>query len=331
MTKHIFSVLCLLGLAIMPMTAIAQDVDDSTEETATSTKKRATLLSKVRKLKPRFEKLPKKADYLMVCKVSAEDENVEDVLKSLDKASSGLKSKDVALLLVCDDEKTAAIAKKIKKAGVKVPSVYTQKLPKGIDDASEYLPETSDAVTLLDMKGEEVLSGDMELLNTWQEKLEDAKAESEWPTLKIDAKKYPVAAALKGISTPTFGRFNHKADFYVFLYSASWCPPCRALMPDICETVYPDMKASKSPIVELVLLGGDSTHEGVKNYREHYKGTFFAAKSDDADVKKIPGIDGFIARSWPFCRIVDKTGKIIHEGHGGNAKNWKSITEQASK
>lgn len=328
MTKNIFSVLCLLGFMMAPAT-YAQDVDaDTTEEVSSAKKnKKNNVLSKVKKLKPKFAKLPKSADYLMICNLSAEDSDAAEMLDTLADETSKLKSKKVALLILCEDESAKKAAKMMKTAKLKVPAVFTSSLPDKVEDVSEYLPDTSDTVTCVDMAGEVVFSGDASLAGSWQEAFEEKEAQKNWATLKVDEKRFPVAAALKAISTPTFGTFDTKADYFVYLFSASWCGPCKAIMPDIAGTHYTEMRKTKKPSVEIILVGLDSTPEGVGSYRDHYKAKFFAVHGKDPSVSQLPGYTS--PNGIPFCIFVDKNGNVIHSGHGSAIANWKNIVENA--
>lgn len=328
MTKNIFSVLCLLGFIMAPA-SYAQDVDaDKTEEVSNNKKNnKNNVLTKVKKLKPKFAKLPKSADYLMICKLSAEDSGAEDMLNTLADETAKLKSKKVALMILCEDESAKKAAKMMKAAKLKVPAVFTASLPNKVEDVSDYLPTTSDTVTCVDMAGEVMFSGDASLAGSWQEAFEEKEAQKDWETLKVDEKKFPVAAALKAIEAPTFGTFDTKADYFIYLFSASWCGPCKAIMPDIAGTHYPEMKKTRKPKVEIILLGMDQTPEGVGQYRDHYNAKFFAAHHKDPMVKKLPGYNN--PNGIPHCIFVDKNGKVIHSGHGSAIANWKNIVENA--
>lgn len=326
MTKNIFTVLCLPGLLMAPV-ALAQDVDTETTEEVSTGSEKSGILTKVRKLKPKFAKLPKSANYLMICKLSAEAKDAESMLKSLSGETAGLKKEKVALLVLCDDESAKKAAKMMKAAKLKVPTVFTANLPKDVEDVSEYLPDTPDTITFVDMKGDTVFSGDASLAESWKEELQQMEEMKAWDTLQIDEKKYPVAAALRKATTPTFGTFNPKADYFIYLFSASWCGPCKAIMPQIVGTAYPEMLKTKKPKVEIILLGMDQTPEGVGQYRDHYKAKFFAVHHKDPAVRKLPGFSS--PGGIPHCIIVDKSGNQIHSGHGSTLLNWKNIIENA--
>lgn len=328
MTKNIFSVLCLMGFMVAPLVG-AQDVEADTEEVSTNKKAMKTnALSKARKLKPRFAKLPKSADYLMICKFSAEDDDAKQLLDDIDDATGKLKSGKVALLMLCEDESSKKAAKMMKAAKLKVATVFTASLPEGVEDAADYLPETTDTVTLVDMNGETVCSGNSSLVTNWKEELENKEAAKNWETMTIDPKRYPVAAALKNLGSQSIGQFDPTADYYIYLFSASWCGPCRALMPELVKTTLPEVRKSKKPKVEFILAGCDSTIEGVTKYREHYNADFFAFCTKAPAANNVPGLSA--APSFiPSCVIVDKSGKVISAGGGANAKNWKNIINNA--
>lgn len=328
MTKNIFSVLCLMGFMVAPLVC-AQEVEDDTETVNPDKKPRKkTALSKARKLKPKFAKLPKSADYLMICKLSSQDENAKDLLRSIDNATGKLKSGKVALLLLCEDESSAKMSKMIKAAKLKVATVFTDSLPEGVKNAADYLPETTDTVTLVDMNGETVCSGAASLVDNWKEELEKKEAAKSWETLTIDPKRYPVAAALKNLGKQSIGMFDPKADYFIYFFSASWCGPCRALMPEIVKTVYPEIRGSKKPKVEFILAGCDSTIEGVTKYREHYNADFFSFCVRAPEAHNVPGLNA-APNVIPSCVIVDKKGNVIQAGGGAAVKNWKSIIENA--
>lgn len=104
------------------------------------------------------------------------------------------------------------------------------------------------------------------------------------------------------------GKPSSKARYYAFLHSASWCGPCRAIMPKIVE----DYKKLKGKKVELILVSGDKTKEEAKAYAKEYKVKFPVVMP--ANVAAVPGYKG--ASSYPSAIVVDRYGKVIKEGHG---------------
>ncbi len=129
-----------------------------------------------------------------------------------------------------------------------------------------------------------------------------------------------VAISLKKIKFVS-GKPNLKADYYIYLYSASWCPPCRKLMPDIVKE-YANIK--KNGKVELILLGADKNEKEVKGYVDKYKVDFPATWQGSKGVSSIPGNKP--PRGIPGAIIVDKAGNTIISDHGTIVLDWKKHT-----
>ena len=66
------------------------------------------------------------------------------------------------------------------------------------------------------------------------------------------------------------GKPSDKAKYYIYLHSASWCGPCKALMPEIVK----DYKKMKKKKVEVILIGHDKTEDAAKEYLKHYDADF---------------------------------------------------------
>lgn len=109
------------------------------------------------------------------------------------------------------------------------------------------------------------------------------------------------------------------AQYYIYLYSASWCGPCRAVMPKILAE-YPEMKANK---VEIILISCDRTPEDAKSYIEHYNAGLPGLHIRSITAQKLPSASN--PRGIPNAIIVDAQGKILHQGHGATVLNWKQI------
>ena len=114
------------------------------------------------------------------------------------------------------------------------------------------------------------------------------------------------------------------ASFYVYLCSASWCGPCRAIMPKIVAE-YPAIKAAGG---EIVLLCCDRTPEAGRGYIKKYDAKFPAVMSDVRTMASIglPGLQ--IPRGIPSISIVTPAGELIHAGHAATLLNWKSIIKK---
>lgn len=146
-----------------------------------------------------------------------------------------------------------------------------------------------------------------------QDTSSEENAEEERPT---------VASALKQVKFLTSTKPSSKAKYYVFLHSASWCGPCRAIMPDIVKE-YKKMKRKK---VELILACGDTSEESAENYIKSYKMKFPAAMP--GALVKVPGYKN--AAYYPNAIIVDQYGQVVQEGHGKILLEWNSIITEAN-
>ena len=133
-----------------------------------------------------------------------------------------------------------------------------------------------------------------------------------------------VPAYLKNIQFLT-GAPSMEADYYIYLFSASWCGPCRAIMPEFVAQ-YPEMKANK---VEIILISVDSSAEQAKAYIEHYNAGFPGLYVRTAEVKNLPSI--VAPRTIPTAIIVDASGKVIFNGHAKLALKWKELCKPAAK
>ncbi len=96
---------------------------------------------------------------------------------------------------------------------------------------------------------------------------------------------------------------NWKAKYYIYLYSASWCGPCKHEMPKIVEN-YPAMKKKG---VEVVLMGCDKTREDAEKYLKDFNAPFPGIMEQDG--KDLPGFaqPGGI----PYAVIVSSKGDVI--------------------
>lgn len=129
------------------------------------------------------------------------------------------------------------------------------------------------------------------------------------PAAKVeDAASSPVGKALEKADYLTKDRPNTKARYYLFLYSASWCGPCRREMPHVVRTY---RKIRQSDDVELVLFSCDKTEEAAKAWAKEERMKFPIIKP-----KKGNGIPGYApGGTIPRLGIVDNTGKPVITGH----------------
>lgn len=145
-----------------------------------------------------------------------------------------------------------------------------------------------------------------------------ANAQSHTNAATPDHTPGAVAEALDGIISFN-GKPSADADYYIYLQSASWCPPCRAEMPEIVK-MYPEMKDSK---VELILIGCDDSPESSLKYLQDFGAGFPGIHYKEDELKNLPGYSP--ASGIPDATFVDKEGHVIYRGHGSLIKRWKQI------
>ena len=126
----------------------------------------------------------------------------------------------------------------------------------------------------------------------------------------------PVAQALEDAGYFTETEARPKAKFYIFICSASWCGPCRALMPQVVEEYEKKMKKNKN--VSMVLLGCDSDDESARKYIEHYETDMPGVLNKKVQLENRPEIPGI-----PWYFILNAKGELVSVGAGSKILNWE--------
>ena len=124
------------------------------------------------------------------------------------------------------------------------------------------------------------------------------------------------------------GKPNLKADYYIYLCSASWCGYCQACMPVAMEQ-YKKMKASRK--VELIIIGGDKTEKEAVDYLKKYKAKNACIMFSALQATQFQGLPGVGMPGFPSVSVVDKDGKMIKNVIGASQvkdvlTNWRELT-----
>ena len=124
------------------------------------------------------------------------------------------------------------------------------------------------------------------------------------------------------------GKPNLKADYYIYLCSASWCGYCQACMPVAMEQ-YKKMKASRK--VELIIIGGDKTEKEAVDYLKKYKSKNACIMFSALQATQFRGLPGCGMPGFPSISVVDKDGKMIKNVIGASQvkevlTNWRELT-----
>lgn len=140
--------------------------------------------------------------------------------------------------------------------------------------------------------------------------------------------KKEVGEVLKALSRvhTLSGRLNKKAEYFLYLQSASWCGPCCNEMPGIVK----EYKKMKKANVEIMLFGHDRTADDAKAFVKRFGMKFPVTLDHQKGKLKVPG---FIkAGGIPHLTIVDSNGKVLANGHPGSLiPRWESIINEDRK
>lgn len=116
---------------------------------------------------------------------------------------------------------------------------------------------------------------------------------------------------------------NLKAKYYGFLRSASWCVPCKMIVPRLLKD-YSKMKGAK---MELIFLGQEDV-DVVKQYMKD--ADYDIPGVMPAELGNIPGVQ-FPNLGFPSLCIVDADGQFIAASGGVNMYEWKKQIQNYTK
>ena len=149
------------------------------------------------------------------------------------------------------------------------------------------------------LKASQLSAQDAESLEAWK------PAESAKP-----AKETVFGKVLDGnLVVLTDGRFkdikDHKTPekYYVFYYTASWCPPCRTFTPTLVSWY----NKNKNDNFELVLISSDRDKDAMLNYAKDKKMPWPQLALDEAGKFKAAHDHG--VRGIPSLIVCDLNGK----------------------
>ena len=101
--------------------------------------------------------------------------------------------------------------------------------------------------------------------------------------------------------------FKKNAKFYLCLFSASWCGPCRAEMPRIAKTYADTLKAD--PDIELIHFSCDRDDAKAMAWAKEHDVKFPVVKPKGGNPLNLH------ARGIPHLFIVKNDGTVLEEGH----------------
>ena len=132
-----------------------------------------------------------------------------------------------------------------------------------------------------------------------------------------------VAEKLQGCKFLMNGQVKQKAKFYLCLFSASWCPPCRAEMPRIAKTYAETLK--DDPDIELIHFSCDSDEGKAMAWAKEHDVKFPVVKPNGGNPLDLH------TRGIPHLFIVNADGSLVEEGHPMRIFNEEKFKELKSK
>ncbi len=126
------------------------------------------------------------------------------------------------------------------------------------------------------------------------------------------SQKYPlpkisVAQTLQGCDFLLNKDFKKNAKYYLCLFSASWCGPCRAEMPRIAKTYAESLK--DDPDIELIHFSRDHNDEKALAWAKEHDIKFPVVKPNVCNPL------GLNTRGIPHLFIVKADGTLVEDGH----------------
>lgn len=129
-----------------------------------------------------------------------------------------------------------------------------------------------------------------------------------------------MASALGKVKCYTTAKPNLDAEYFIFLFSTSSCTHCLHTMPKNVE-LYKDMRRQGNVEMMLVTLTNLDNVKAAQGFLEKFKAPFAAATDTEMRAAAVPVIDkvnancpGMILALPPHIVIVDKDGKLVHQG-----------------
>ena len=116
-----------------------------------------------------------------------------------------------------------------------------------------------------------------------------------------------VAEKLQGCKFLVNGQVKQKAKVYLCLFSASWCPPCRAEMPRIAKVYAETLK--DDPDIELIHFSCDQNDEKAMAWVKEHSVKFPVVKPKGGNPLDLH------CNGIPHLFIIKANGVLLEEGH----------------
>jgi nucleoredoxin len=105
-----------------------------------------------------------------------------------------------------------------------------------------------------------------------------------------------------------------ETKYFLFYYSAHWCPPCRAFTPQLVD-FYKKTKKSH-PEFEVVFISNDRSEADMKKYMVELKMPWTAVAFNK--IQSLTRINAYAGSGIPCVVVVDAQGKVLADSFKGN-------------
>ena len=132
-----------------------------------------------------------------------------------------------------------------------------------------------------------------------------------------------VAEKLQGCKFLVNGQVKQNAKFYLCLFSASWCPPCRREMPRIAKVYAETLK--DDPDIELIHFSCDQNDEKALAWAKEHNVKFPVVKPKGGNPLNLQ------TNGIPHLFIIKADGTLVEEGHPMRIFDEEKFKELKSK
>ncbi len=130
-----------------------------------------------------------------------------------------------------------------------------------------------------------------------------------------------IAEQLSGSLVKLEGKTLKKVDdlaiaetkYFLFYFSAHWCPPCRAFTPKLVD-FYNQTKPTH-PELEVVFMSSDRSEEDMKAYMIEAKMPWTAVKF--SKIESMKKINAYAGSGIPCVVVVDAQGNVLADSFKG--------------
>ena len=104
-----------------------------------------------------------------------------------------------------------------------------------------------------------------------------------------------------------------ETKYFLFYFSAHWCPPCRAFTPKLVD-FYNKTKPTH-PELEIVFVSSDQSDEDMKKYMQEAKMPWPAIRFSKIESQK--KIAAYAGSGIPCVVVVDAEGNVLAHSYNG--------------